>query len=308
MGLRSTARPGRWARVALAAVGTATLLSGCSAETTEQWGRLGMPEPASDRAPFVGDLWNGSWIAALAVGVFVWGLIGYAGIRYRRRRHFTGTDAPRQSRYNLPMEILYTVTPLLIVGVLFVFTVQTQNKVLGGNWTGDEAAAQQGETMETDRTIDVVGQKWSWTFNYRQSMSEPGATDVWESGTLNSSPDLYLPVGETVRFNLQSPDVIHSFWVPSFYFKMDVIPGKPNSFTMTPTREGEFIGKCAELCGTYHSAMIFKVHIVSAEEYEAYLQGLEDRGNVGTNYGSQAVVAPKLAPQEGEMSGEGEGE
>ncbi len=298
MGLRNTARPG--ARIALAAAGTALLLSGCSQTGPGLWQSFGMPEPVSDRAPFVGDLWVGSWIAALAVGVFVWGLIGYAGFRYRRRKHSTSatdTDAPRQSRYNLPMEILYTVTPLLIVGVLFVFTVQAQDKVL--------AQTEEGEPV---RTIDVVGQKWSWTFNYRESLSEQPGTDVWESGTINDSPDLYLPVGETVRFNLTSPDVIHSFWVPAFYFKMDVIPGRENSFEMTPTREGEFIGKCAELCGTYHATMIFRVKVVSAEEYEAYLQGLEERGNVGTNYGSRGVVEPKLAPQGGEAAGEGEGE
>lgn len=277
------------------AVSAAVLLAGCSAETTAQWGRLGMPEPASDRAPFVGGLWNGSWIAAMVVGVFVWGLIGYAGIKYRRNRRATGTDAPRQSRYNLPMEILYTLTPLLVVGVLFVFTVQAQTKVLADVENG-----------EPETVIDVVGQKWSWTFNYRESQTPGGGTDVWEAGTVNESPDLYLPVGQPTRFNLTSSDVIHSFWVPSFYFKMDLIPGHPNTFDMTPNREGTYIGKCAELCGTYHSAMIFRVHVVSEAEYQAYLDGLEQRGNVGTNYGSEGVVAPKPAPQGEAEEGEGE--
>ncbi|WP_325048367.1 aa3-type cytochrome oxidase subunit II [Desertihabitans brevis] len=306
MGSRSTARPRRWIKPALTAAAAALLLTGCSAETTAQWGRLGMPESASDRAPFIGDLWTGSWIAALAVGVFVWGLIGWAGFRYRRRKR-DGEVAPRQTRYNLPMEILYTLTPLLIVGVLFVFTVQTQNKVLAGA-EGSTAGVSGPQGGSPDRVIDVVGQKWSWTFNYRESQTASGGTDVWETGTINASPDLYLPVNQTVRFNLTSPDVIHSFWVPAFYFKMDAIPGRPNpnTFDMTPTREGVFIGKCAELCGTYHSAMIFRVHVVSEEEYEAKLAQLEEAGNVGTNYGSRAYVEPDLAPQGGEAEGEGE--
>nr|WP_156612097.1 cytochrome c oxidase subunit II [Auraticoccus cholistanensis] len=288
--------------------GGAALLSGCAAEGPALWQSFGLPAPGSDRSEAVGDFWVGSWIAALAVGVVVWGLMGYAGIRYRRRRNATGSDAPRQSRYNLPMEILYTLTPLLVIGVLFVFTVQTQTQVLAGSWSGDQATAQEQETEQTDRVVDVVGQKWQWTFNYRESLSQPGGTDVYEIGTLNSSPDLYLPVGESVRFNLSSPDVIHSFWVPSFYFKMDVIPGKPNSFVMTPSTEGTYIGKCAELCGTYHAAMYFHVHVVSVEEYERHLAELEAAGNVGTRYGSQTYVEPQLAPQGGEAAGEGEGE
>lgn len=272
-----------------AGLGAAFLLAGCSADRAAQWGRFGMPESASDRAPVMGSLWNGSWIAALAVGVVVWALIGYAAIRFRRKQR-GGSDAPRQTRYNLPMEILYTALPLLIVGVLFVFTVQAQNKVL--------AKADDGQPAHT---IDVVGQKWSWTFNYRDSLSreDPG-TDVWEAGTIRQSPDLYLPVDESVRFNLSSPDVIHSFWVPAFYFKRDVIPGHPNSFDLTPTKTGTFIGKCAELCGTYHSAMIFKVHVVSKGEYEAKLAELAAKGQTGTNYGSGGVQDPKLPEKKGE--------
>src|SRR5690606_9714497 len=109
------------------------------------------------------------------------------------------------------------------------------------------------------------GQKWSWTFNYQsEGIPEVGA-NVYDIGTVEQTPSLYLPVGQTVRFNLTSPDVIHSFWVPAFYFKRDVFPGQPSSFELPPTKEGVYAGKCAELCGTYHSAMIFEVHVVSQE-------------------------------------------
>ena len=78
-----------------------------------------------------------------------------------------------------------------------------------------------------------------------------------------SSPTLWPPVNETTRFNLHSPDVIHDFGVPGFLVKMDVIPGRVNSYQVTPTEIGEYLGKCYELCGVYHSRMLFKVKVVS---------------------------------------------
>ena len=252
---------------AVVAVAAATLaLSGCSAETLQQWSRWGMPESITDRAPWVGNLWNGAWIASLVIGAFVWGLIFWVMFRYRRRNN---SEVPRQSRYNLPMELLYTVVPFLIIGVLFFFTVQSQNAVLA---------------KVNDRpvhTINVIGQKWSWSFNYMEQQNPAVNAVVHDTGTVERLPYLYLPVNEPVRFNLGSADVIHSFWIPEFYFKLDVIPGHPNSFDVTPNRTGEFLGKCAELCGTYHSAMLFKVRVVSLDEYNAHLKDLAARGQTG---------------------------
>lgn len=256
-------------RVALIGVPALILLVGCSRDT--QAGRFGLPEAASDRAPATGDLWFWAWVACWVIGAFVWGLIGYAAIRFRRKRD--DHSAPRQTRYNLPMEVMYTLVPILIVAILFVFTSRTETKVLAKEAT-------------PAHVIDVVGYKWSWIFNYKDSIN--GGQDVNEGGTLERIPDLYLPIDEPVRFNLSSPDVIHSFWVPEFYFKLDVIPGRDNSFDLTPTREGVFEGKCAELCGTYHSAMLFRVHVVPKAEYQQYLQQLEDRGQTGSNYGPQS--------------------
>ncbi|MGK5643212.1 cytochrome c oxidase subunit II, partial [Streptomyces sp. URMC 126] len=99
--------------------------------------------------------------------------------------------------------------------------------------------------------VNVVGQKWSWTFNYMEANNpDAGGVVTHEVGTIEKIPNLYLPVSQSVRFRLKSADVIHSFWVPAFYFKMDVIPGHPNQFDLTPTRIGVYDGKCAELCGT----------------------------------------------------------
>jgi cytochrome c oxidase subunit 2 len=241
------------------------LLTGCSEQNAQQWARFGLPELASQQGAAIGDLWVGAWIASFVVGFFVWGLIGWVIVRYRRRR---SGEVPRQVRYNLPLELLYTLVPFLIIGVLFYFTVRAQDTV-------------NEKVDDPDVVINVIGQKWSWTFNYMaQDVPEIG-TVVREVGTLEQTPDLYLPVDKTVRFNLQSADVIHSFWIPNFYFKLDVIPGHPNSFDVTPTEKGEYLGKCAEFCGTYHSMMLFNVHVVDEDEYYEYLAGLKAQGKTG---------------------------
>ncbi|HJR39242.1 MAG TPA: cytochrome c oxidase subunit II [Nocardioidaceae bacterium] len=262
-------RIGTWAAVSASLL----LLGACSNvdQDAVTWSGM-LVDPASDRGALIAELWEGAWIAALLVGAVVWGLIGYASFVFRRRRD---DEVPVQTRYNLPIEILYTVAPVIMVLVLFFFTVETQNKVL----------ASASENGDADHVVEVVGQKWSWTFNYVDEEAVDGDT-VYTVGTPADIPTLVLPVDESVQFNLSSPDVIHSFWVPSFVFKMDVVPGRDNSFSLTPTREGTFAGKCAELCGVYHSRMLFEVEVVSADEYATYLQGLKDQGNVGLVLGN----------------------
>jgi cytochrome c oxidase subunit II len=258
VGLHRSDRPaGRKAATALVLTAATLGLSGCAAELVDQWGRGGLPEPATEETPLVGNLWIGTWVAALAVGVLVWGLILGSAFVYRRR----DASLPPQTRYNLPIEFLYTVAPFTIIAALFFFTVQNQDELLE-------------VSEDPDVTIGVVGQQWAWTFNYLDD-------DVYDTGTTTDPTTLYLPVNQTVRFELQSPDVIHSFWVPSFYMKMDVIPGKTNTFQATPNREGRFAGKCAELCGVYHSRMLFNVEIVSQNEYEEHLDTLRDLGQTG---------------------------
>jgi len=242
-----------------AAVGAAVLLSGCGLTQDQAFEISGLPEPASAQAPLIGDLWVGTWIAALVVGALVWGLIAWASIAYRRKKQEDGL--PEQVRYNIPIETLYTVVPLFIVGVLFYWTMTNANEVLA-------------KESDPDVKIGVIGQQWSWTFNYIDE-------DVYDVGTAATIPQLYLPVNNVVEFQLNSPDVIHSFWVPSFYFKMDLIPGRTNSFQVTPNREGTYAGRCSELCGAYHSRMLFEVVVVSEEEYQQHLDDLEAAGQTG---------------------------
>lgn len=248
---------GRRPASVLGLVALALLVSGCS---SEELPRLGLPEAVTDKGRVVVNLWQGSWIAALLVGALVWGLIAYVVIVYRRRASHEGS-LPTQTRYNLPIEILYTVTPLLAVVVLFYFTWRDQNELL--ELDPDPAV-----------TVHVVGQQWSWTFNYVDQ-------DVYVPGTLADPPLLVLPLGQTTEFILTAHDTIHSFWVPAFLFKLDMLPGEPNKIQMTPEKLGTFAGRCAELCGTYHSSMIFTVEVVPAEEFEAYVAELEAAGQTG---------------------------
>ncbi len=258
-------------RVPLFAVAFLVLLSGCSDDT--EAGRLAMPDPASEQGQHVLDLWQGAWIAALVTGVIVWGLIFYAVIRFRRR---SDDEIPIQTRYNLPLEIFYTLAPVVMVIVFFNHTVKVQNDVLR-----DE---------NVTNIVEVTGQQWSWTFNYGIGELDQSADDdrlddsysygeyAYEAGTGSIIPELWLPVDETTRFNLYSPDVIHDFGVPGFLMKMDVVPGRVNHYVITPDREGTYRGACYELCGVYHSRMLFTVKVVSREEYDAHVDELEAAG------------------------------
>lgn len=246
------------------------VLSGCGPLEDSQLRRLAMPVAGSDRSEYVWNLWLGAWIAVLVVFLIVFSLILYAPIKYRRRSE--DEAAPSQLRYNLPLEALYTIAPIIIVAVFFFHTVDAQNNILD-------------DDEEPTHTVEVVGSKWQWTFNYLEA-------GVFDQGDPEQLPALYLPVDEPVSFELVSPDVIHSFWVPEFYFKLDVIPGRDNSFIMTPNREGTFTGRCAELCGLYHTRMLFDVHVVSRAEFDAHLEELEAIGQTGRPTGVEYPNTP----------------
>lgn len=274
------------ARLALAVgMGAGVLtLAGCSSETQDAWKRVAMPEPGTEEGIRILDFWVNSWIAAMATGVVVWALIFWVVWRYRRRHE---DEVPVQTRYNLPLEIFYTIAPIIMVLVFFAQTVRLQTDL---NELSDSP----------DHTVEVVGQQWSWTFNY---VDEPVADgmNVYESGTGSYIPTLVLPVDETVRFRLVSPDVIHSFWITGFLYKRDVIPGRVNEFEVTPNRVGEFKGKCAELCGSYHSRMLFDVQVVSREDYDAYLQDQIDAGFVSES----PVTGNKITTEQAGLEDEG---
>jgi cytochrome c oxidase subunit 2 len=211
---------------------------------------MGFPDPVTTQGSVTLSLWQGSWIAGLLVGAVVWGMIVWAVIFHRKR----GDKLPPQVRYNMPIEILYTVVPFVLIAVLFYYTAKDENTI-------DNIPA------HPQVVVNVTGFQWSWEFNYPQA----GITTdgyMWGSGPL---PLLEIPENETIEFNLTSTDVIHSFWVPEFLFKRDVVPGHPNHFAVTLTQTGTFTGHCSELCGLYHSRMLFTLKVVTPAQFKTWI-------------------------------------
>jgi cytochrome c oxidase subunit II len=255
-------------------IGLTTMTAGCNATDVE---RLGLRNPLTTEAKLTVSLWQGSWIAALCVGFVVWGLILWAVMFHRKR----SDRVPDQVRYNLPVEILYTVFPFIMVGVLFYFTARDENRI--------DALPPNPQVV-----VDVVGSQWTWEFQYPQfpvRNSNDGVTeigDMWNGSIGPSSnesalPLLEIPENERVQFNLYSLDVIHSFWVLPFDFKRDVIPGHPNHFQVTAVHTlysgPDTIGRCSELCGLYHSRMLFRIKIVTPAQFRAWVLAQQAQQN-----------------------------
>lgn len=284
----------------------ALTLSGCSWQ--EVLG-LGWPKGITPEAHANRDLWVGSVIAALVVGVIVWGLTFWT-MAFHRKKKGEEQELPRQFGYNMPLELVLTVIPFLIISVLFYFTVVVQEKMVHRD-------------PNPEVVIDVTAFQWNWKFGYQKvdfkdgtlnydgadparkaaMVSKPEGVDahgeervgavrglnpedrtylnfdkVETLGTSDEIPVLVLPAGKRIEFQVASADVIHSFWVPEFLFKRDVFPDpeanhSENKFQVAEIEQtGAFVGRCAEMCGTYHSMMNFEVRVVSANDFKAYLE------------------------------------
>jgi cytochrome c oxidase subunit 2 len=285
-------RLGGTARVMIAAAVTAVFAGGCDSDKVydayEKAFYLGLPKPMTEQADRIYDTWLGSVAAAFAVAVFVWALIFYAIIRYRKN----SDELPRQVRYNLPIEVLYTVVPFVIISVLFYYTAVNENFV---NKT----------EKKPDLIVDIVGFQWNWQFQYPKDK-------VQVTGSLTEPAALYLPAGKRIRFVESSPDVIHSWFVPAFMFKRDVVPGRLNTFEIEIKKQAinhTYIGRCAEFCGEKHSRMNFFVKVVSQADFDAYLAKLKadpEASIVGHDRGA----IPTLPEYDRELgvSGNSEGE
>jgi cytochrome c oxidase subunit 2 len=253
-GARPAGRLRRWAPVTVLMTAVILATAGCQSTT---FTRLGLPVPVTKQGQVVVNLWQGSWIAAFGVGAVVWGMILWAVIFHRKR----SDRPPRQVRYNLPIEIMYTVVPFIMVGVFFFFTARDENFI-------------NKLPPRPDVTVNVTGYQWSWQFQY-PGFRVPGSPTgvVTEQGAPwpGRLPTLVIPENRTVRFNLVSLDVVHSFWIVPFEFKRDVVPGHPNHFAVTPIRTGTFTGRCTELCGVYHSRMLFTVKIVTPAQFQRWI-------------------------------------
>jgi len=291
--------------MAMTFAGLTLMLSGCS------WRRglsLGWPEGITPGARAMHQLWLWSVIAALVIGVITWALMFWTAAFHRKKKG--DPEFPRQFGYNLPLELTLTAIPIVIISVLFYFTVVTQNKVLH-------------KESNPDVVVDVTAFQWNWKFGYQKvaykdgsfnydgvdsarkaaMASKPEGTDkhgeelrgavrglnpedrtylnfdkIETVGTSDEIPVLVLPVGKRIEFQQASADVIHSFWVPDFLFKRDVFPDPKANHTENVwqvaeiEKTGAFVGRCAEMCGTYHSMMNFEIRVVSADDFKTYLQ------------------------------------
>jgi cytochrome c oxidase subunit 2 len=219
-------------------------------------------QPASQQAGGVRTLYNITFVFAAVIFVVVGGLIVGFALRYRQKPSARATDheLPPQIHGNSTIEVVWTAIPTVIVLVLFILSAMELGRL-------DTAPASPNPVR-----IVVTGFQWQWKFQYLGYKSGNGNPLAVEgtSGQTKVLPILYLPLGQPVHFHLVSDDVIHSFFIPNFLFKRDVIPGHPNNFYMTPSRLGTFPGKCAELCGLYHSRMLFTVKIVTPAQFTAW--------------------------------------
>lgn len=223
-----------------------TGLTGCETHN------FGLPKSNTEQGDSVVSLWLFSLYTATALGVIVFAVMLYSMIRHRRRNN----ELPTQTEGNVALEVTYTVIPLIIVVVLFFWGLKAQ----------DEAVALENPAV----TVDVTGYQWNWIFDYpgKNVTVSGGIQDIDNKETF---PEIYVPVDQRVRFNLHAADVNHAFFVPGFLTKRDLIPGVRNAIEVTPKNTGDFIGHCAELCGTNHAYMNFRVKVVTQAEYDQWL-------------------------------------
>jgi cytochrome c oxidase subunit II len=212
------------------------------------------PESVTEQGKDVNRLYDFFSVTAAVIFTITAGLIAWSIARYRGR---AGDDLPEQWHSNVPLEILWFAVPSVIVIVLFIFSMSSLNVV-------DEQSDDPGVT------VAVEGFQWGWRFSYE-------GEDVVVTGTAQDHPEILLPVGETVSFEVTSADVIHSFYVPRFLFKRDAIPGRTNRFDVTIEEPGTYEGKCAEFCGLLHGDMNVIVSAVEREEFDRWLD--EQRGS-----------------------------
>ena len=228
------------------------LLTSCSNKNVKDFGyNIG----TSSVTQTTGVLWYWAWLAAGVVGVITFILIMWPVFFHRKK----SDEFPKQTRYNVPVEIAYTVIPIVIVAVLFGYTAR------------DESRITKVDTPATaPHNIHVNGIQWSWQFTYNDAPSAPTVT-----GTPGQPPVLELPLGQKVLFTLTSSDVDHGFWIPAFQMQMQALPHVTNHLEFAAEKLGTYPGRCNILCGRNHSQMLFTVKVVTPDQYMTYINSLK---------------------------------
>ena len=242
--------PTRKRALVLLAAPLSLLLSGCSKVSG-----LGFEEGLSSVNDITLSLWQGAWIAGAVVGVITLVLILWPAVFHRAKA--SKGEFPKQTQYNIPVEVVYTVIPFIIVAVLFYFTAVKQEEIVA-----------KSPTVAHEITVNAF--QWSWQFSYPEAGEKAVVT-----GTPDKPPTLVVPVGERVRYKIIANDVVHGFWIPAFMIQMQNIPGVTNSLEFTANKIGEYPGRCNILCGRNHAQMLFTVKVVSQADYQQYLETLK---------------------------------
>lgn len=297
-------------------LGLATVgLAACDVEppaAASNFLHMGWPEGVTPEANSMFNFWIWIWVLAWFIGIIMWALFLTAIFRWsaKRAKKKGRGEFPRQLQYNVPVELVLTIIPVIIVMALFFFTVQVQQKVVAND-------------KEPEVAVDVTAFQWNWKFGYaevggnftpngqdydgedeeRTAIAEKSQHDpedmknanpvhgrssgdnsylnyneIETLGTTDEIPVLVLPTNTAIEFRLASGDVSHSFWVPEFLFKRDVYSHPENNqqeraFQIEEIQEeGAFVGRCAEMCGTYHAMMNFEIRAVSPEKFADYME------------------------------------
>ena len=314
MGQRNKRNLARKAGLAGALALGGSALAACDVQAPEAVNKVlgfGWPRGITPEAEAMYNFWIWVWVAAWTIGIIMWGLFLVAIFRWsaKRAKKQGKGEFPKQLQYNVPLELVLTVVPIIIITTLFFFTVQTQQKVTALD-------------KDPKVTVDVTAYQWNWKFGYaavdgslaggqdydgtdeesnrlaEESAIDPEGTenanpihgkskgdisylnfnDIETVGTTEEVPVLVLPTNTAIEFRLASGDVSHGFWIPEFLFKRDVYAHPENNqqeraFQVESIdKEGAFVGRCAEMCGTYHAMMNFELRAVSPEKFEEYMQ------------------------------------
>ncbi len=249
----------------------AAVLAGCAGLTP--------PEPATEQAERVDDLYMLIFGIAIVIFVVVEGLLIWSIVRYRRR----DDRLPSQFHGNTLIEIIWTAIPAAIVAVIFVLSLGALNVV--------------EQRTENPETILVDGYQWQWEFTYPRGTEDEGDDAVVQFAG-GEPPVMAVPVGEPVRLVLTSRDVIHAWFVPRFLIKRDVVPypagEDPNTLEFTVKDVGDYTGQCAEFCGLAHANMNFVVRAMPRDQYDAWLADLVAEQPAEPSPGA-TVEAPAVA-------------
>lgn len=238
--------------------------------------------PASQDAQVINNLYLLLYVLSAVVFLLVEGLIVYSVVKFRRR---SANEAPAQIHGNTRLEILWTVLPMILVASIFLMAVDTMGRLQAtGSFNNplshvhginDQAAIKRvEEAKQVDMVIKVTARQWVWQFKY-------------PDGNVTVNGQLVVPADKTIRLDMVTADVIHSWWVPAFGGMIDVNPGEESNFWFK-VPAGTYTGQCTQFCGLAHAQMIATVKVLPQDQYDAWYKQQTDANSAPVSAGDAA--------------------